>query len=183
MQANIITQNPEKMLTAKNVFDRYEIVTNFINKDYVEIQADTSLEIARYTAETAARELNMAIIREDHSFFINALGFPGPYINYLERSCPAEKLLSLMKDIKDRSAYFEVATAYAKPDGECLEYVFQVPVVITFERKGNLNANWDTILRFPDAEKTFAEYPLDERFDVWGKNYKKIAQEIMKKIS
>lgn len=69
MTINIITKNPGKMMAAKKAFDKYNINTAFIDKEYPEIQAETSLEIARFTALQAAKELNMPAIREDHSFF------------------------------------------------------------------------------------------------------------------
>jgi len=34
----------------------------------------------------AAKELNNPAIREDHSLFIEALGIPGPYTNYIEKN-------------------------------------------------------------------------------------------------
>ena len=84
MKVNIITKNPGKILAAKSLFNRYNIETFFIEKDYPEIKADTSIEIAKFTALNVAKELNISIIREDHSFFLNAWGVPGPYMNYAE---------------------------------------------------------------------------------------------------
>lgn len=72
MAAHIIARNLEKQFIAEQVFGRYGITTDFIATDYPEIQADTSSEIARHTAE-----LEMAVIREDCNFFIGALGFSG----------------------------------------------------------------------------------------------------------
>jgi len=176
MIINILTKNPGKILVAKNVFDEYNIETNFIDKEYPEIQADTSLEIARFTAKQAAKDLNLPIIREDHSLFINALGFPGPYTSYIEKRLPAKKLLEIMKNETDRSGYFEISTVFSEPDGSTKEYVFKVPINIANKEKGDLQGGWNTILKLQNEKRTFAEYLEKERLSVWNKNYKAIAE-------
>jgi len=98
MELNILTKNSGKLKSKlKNVFDRYGIKTVFIEKDYPEIQADNSLEIARFTALQAAKDLNVPVIREDHSFYINFLKSPGPYTNYMEKVMSADKILNIFK--------------------------------------------------------------------------------------
>ena len=180
MKVNIITKNPSKIFTAENLFKKYNIETYFIEKDYPEIQADTSIEIARITAMQASKDLNIPVIREDHSFFLNAWGVPGPYMNYFERKLSVEKLLKMMKNESDRTGYFEIATVYAEPNGNVKEYVFQIPIKIAFEEKGELQKNWDRVIQFENETRTFAEYPEEDRSEVWEKNYKAIAEELIK---
>lgn len=179
MEVNIITRNPDKRFFAESIFSKYGIDVRFIDEDYPEIQADSSLEIARYTAQFVAKELGIPVIREDHSFFIDAYGVPGPYMNHFERTIPASRLLRLLEHEPDRSAHFCVATVYAEPDGKTIECVFEVPVVIEKEIKGDITKGWDTLLRFPDEERTFAQYPLYERNGIWGQNFEKIAQALL----
>ena len=181
MKVNIITKNPGKILAAENLFSRYNIETVFIEKDYPEIQADTSIEIAKFTALQAAKEFNIPIIREDHSFFLNAWSIPGPYMNYFERKLPVKKLLEIMSNEFDRTGYFEVATAHAYPDGSVKKYIFQVPIKIALEKKGELQSGWDRVIQFESETRTFAEYPEKERLGVWEKNYKAIAEELVSK--
>ncbi len=92
MTINILTKNVGKLMVAKVIFEKYGIVVNQIDKKYPEIQADSSLEIARFTSLQAAKDLNLAVIREDHSLFINALGILGPYASYIEKQLPTKKL-------------------------------------------------------------------------------------------
>jgi len=179
MEVNIITRNPDKRFFAESVFGRYGIAVRFIDKDYPEIQADSSLEIARFTALEAAKELGIPVIREDHSFFIDAYGIPGPYMNHFERMIPATSLLRLLEHEPDRNAHFSVATVYAEPDGRTIEHVFEVPVVIEREIKGDIAKGWDALLRFPNEKRTFAQYPLEERNDIWGQNFEKIARTLL----
>lgn len=176
----LITKNRGKLLAAQKVFSKFGIEIKNIPKDYPEIQADTSAEIAKFTAIQAANEFKIAAIREDHSLFIGALsGFPGPYTNYFDRNMPVAKLLELIKNAKDRSAYMEVAAAYAKPDGTFKEFVFRVPLKISEEIKGNVR-NWDKVLMLANSEKTFAETKEEDNLDIWNKNYISIAKEILK---
>jgi len=181
MELNILTKNSGKQKAAKNVFDRYGIKTVFIEKDYPEIQADNSLEIARFTALQAAKDLNVPVIREDHSFYINFLKSPGPYTNYMEKVMSADKILNILKNSTDRSGYFEVATVYADPSGFIKEYSFQVPVEIDTEEKGSLQKGWSRIIKLAGNNRTLAEYPEEDRLDVWGKNYEEIAKWLLSK--
>jgi inosine/xanthosine triphosphate pyrophosphatase family protein len=100
-----------------------------LSKEYDEIQADSSLEIARYQALKAAKENNVSVIREDHSLFFDKLGIPGPYTNYIERKISAELLIDLLGD--NNKGYFEIATVYAEPNGKTKEFVFRIPIEVS----------------------------------------------------
>lgn len=176
MTINIITKNPGKKLAIRKAFEDYEFDINFIEKNYPEIQGETSLEIARFTALQAAKELNIPVIREDHSLFINALGIPGPYSNYIEKKISSKKLLEILKNKKNRSGYFEVATVYAEPNGFTKEYTFKVSIDIASKEKGELQKGWARIIKLKNEKRTLAEYPEKERLEIWNKNYKLIAQ-------
>lgn len=181
MEINIITKNKGKLLAARSVFDKYNITLNQITEEFPEIQANSSLEIAKFTALEAAKKLNLPVIREDHSFFINVLGIPGPYTNYIEKKLPAEKLLEIMKNSDDRSGYFEIATVYAEPNGFFKDYVYQVPIEISTEIKGSLQDGWSRIIQLAKQNRTFAEYPEEERKEVWNKNFDELAKWLTEK--
>jgi len=176
----IITGNKGKLMAAKKEFSKFGIEVESIKKNYPEIQADSSIEIAKFTAIQAAKEFKVSVVREDHSLFINALGkFPGPYTNYFDKNLPVEKLLELLKNAKDRTGYMEVAAAFVKPDGTVKEYVYKVPIKICTEIRGNVR-NWDKVLMLADQDETFAESSEESRVDIWNKNYIKIAKEMLK---
>lgn len=175
----IITRNKGKLLAAQKAFSQYGIEVKAIDKEYPEIQADTSIEIARFIALQAAKEFKVPVIREDHSLYIRALGkFPGPYTNYFDRNLFVEQLLNMLKDARDRTGHFDVAAVYAKPDGTYKDFIFQVPIKISKEARGK-NGNWDKILMLEKSSRTFAETKEEDNVDVWNKNYLAIAQEIM----
>lgn len=173
----VITRNQSKLDAAKAVFNKFGINLENTDKEYPEIQADTSLEIARFTAIQAAKELKKPVIREDHSLFLNALNIPGPYTAYIEKRISAEKLLSLLKNQKDRTGYFEIATVYAEPSGLVKEFVYQVPIYIKNKEKvKDPKGGWNGILCLKGEPRAFTEYPEQTRLHAWNKNYLSIAE-------
>ncbi|MEA3378840.1 MAG: non-canonical purine NTP pyrophosphatase [Nanoarchaeota archaeon] len=176
----VITRNKGKLMAAQKAFSKFGIVVEAIEKDYPEIQANNSIEIAKFTALQATKEFKVPVIREDHSLFINALGgFPGPYTNYFEKTISVEKLLEMLKDCDDRTGHFEIAAAFAKPNGHIKEFVFKVPIKIFSEKKGE-KGNWDKVLMLADEDVTFSEVTEESRLHVWNKNYIAIAEDMLK---
>ena len=180
MRIFLVTKNPGKLLAARSVFDKYNIEIQNVDKDYPEIQADTSLEIAKYTALEAAKELNTPAVREDHSLFIEALGIPGPYTNYIEKKIPADKLASLIRQLGNNKGYFEVATVLAYPNGKTFEYVFQVPMTFGEEPKGENPKGWNGLIRLNDETRAITEYPETERLHIWNQGYEAVAKHLIK---
>lgn len=178
MKVYLVTKNKGKLLAASSIFEKKGITVLNTSKDYPEIQADNSLEIARYTAISAAKYLNAPVIREDHSLYINALGIPGPYMNYFEKKVSISIILEILKNFKDRTGYFEVATVYAEPNGKTKEYLFKVPFSIAKKERGNLQKGWPKIIILKGENRTLAEYPESERVNIWNKNYIKIANKL-----
>lgn len=173
----LVTKNPGKIKAAKSVFDKFAIKVEGVDKDFPEIQADSSLEIARHTALQATRELNLPVIREDHSLFISALGYPGPYTNFIERKTSPQKLLKILKAFNDRTGYFEIATVYAEPNEKTKEYVYRVQIHFkTQEVVKDQGYGWNGLICLQKDIRAFTEYPEEERLKVWNRNYYKIAK-------
>ncbi len=162
----LITVNKGKLLAAQKAFSKYGIQVKQINKEYLEIQAKSSLEIARFTVLEAIKEFKVPVIREDHSLFIHSLnGFPGPYTNYFDKTMPVEILIKILSLFKDRSAHMELAAALALPNGKIYDFVYQVPLKISENIKGD-KGNWDKVLMLPDDTHTFSESKEDGRLDI-----------------
>ena len=180
MDIYLITKNPGKLAAAQSVFKDTDINLLMPEKDYLEVKANSSLEIAKFTALEVAKELNTPAIREDHSLYINALGIPGPYMNFFEEKISADILLKILSCFNDRSGFFEVATVYAEPNGETKEYVFTVPIKFAVEKRGTLQQGWSQIIMLDNETRTLAEYPESERLDIWNTNYKQIIRDLQK---
>ena len=175
MKIYLVTRNKGKLLAAQNAFSDSDIELLTVEKDYQEIQADTSLEIARYTSLEAAKELGAPAIREDHSVFLNGLKqIPGPYMNYFNKKWSEKDIIELYKHIDDRTGYFEVATVLAFPDGKTIESVFRVNFIFSPEPRGTLQTGWATIMILEGQTKTNAEFPETERLHIWNQGYLEI---------
>lgn len=180
MKVGVITRNRGKIKIVDHVFPKYGIEYEFIDKDYPEIQAATSKEIAEFTVVQASNELKMPIVREDASLYINALGFPGPFTSYLEKTVPPEKLLEILKPLEDRSGYFECAISFGEPNKKPVTFVerYGIEVNETLEEDQIFTKSWDKFLKFKGEKRTFAQYPFEERIPVWAGYYEKMAKYI-----
>lgn len=173
----LITRNTSKLKVAKRVLQRYRIKLCLPRVDFIEIQAKTSLDIARFSALSAARTLYAPVIREDHSLYINYLGIPGPYTRFIEANLPSKKLLEILRHADDRTGYFELAAVYAEPSGFLKEFVYQVPVYLAKEeRVPDPRGGWSGILCLAGEDRAFTEYPERDRLNVWSKNYVQIGK-------
>lgn len=173
---NLLTKNNGKIQAARSVFSKYGIEIKQLDFDSPEIQGENSLDIAKYTALNVAKDLNKPVIREDHSFYINAIKSPGPYMSFFEKRIPVASILKILENFEDRTGYFEIATVYAEPNGHTLEYTFQVPVVLEKEEAIKNAQGWSGIMRLTSETQTLAEGTEEERFEIFGQNYKKIAE-------
>jgi XTP/dITP diphosphohydrolase len=176
----LITGNNEKFKAAKQAFEGTNIELKQLDEDYTEIQASSSLEVAKHTVEQAIEEYDKPVIREDHSVYLDAVpGFPGPYMSYFDKNVPAERLLEILEG-EERTGYFEIGAVLGLPNGEIKEYEFRVPIEISEEIRGK-ERNWDRILMLEDGDKTFAETESESRQNIWNRNFRKIAEELSKR--
>lgn len=178
MKIYLLTKNPGKIKAAKSVFEKYGIEVGNVEAKCPEIQADTSLEVARYAAKLASEDTGLPVVREDHSLFINALGFPGPYTSFIEKQTPPERLLQLLSLDQDRSGHFELALAYVdSKNNVSKDFVYRVPIHFkTEEVVADPRGGWNGLICLEGETKAFTEYPEEERVGVWNKNYLRLAE-------
>lgn len=176
----LITKNQFKLKTAKQVFDHYSIPLESLTKDYEEIQANTSLEVARFTAIQAAKENNITVVREDHSFYINAINFPGPFMAYFNKNIDPEIIIKMLSSFSDRTAYFEIATVLANPKGETIEHVFRVPAIIETAVKV-LDVGIDGIIRLANEDLVLAQTEDDTHLEIFNEGYQKVCEQFILK--
>ncbi len=172
----ILTGNTDKIKAANHIFHKFEIEVLPLELDIPEIQASTSAEIARHAVEQAYKLTDKPVIREDHSFYITELHFPGPFMAYADKSISAEQLLKIVDTLESRKAYFELAAAYADNQGQVHEFSYQVPIVISSKIRGNDQLGWERLMMLPGDTRTFAEPGGADRTSLWARNYEAIAQ-------
>ncbi len=175
---NLLTKNPFKLATARLALAPLGIEVEPVELDLPEIQADTNLEIARAMAVEAARFLNRPVAREDHGFFLNALpGFPGPYMNYIEKRIQPSTVIDWLRDQEDRAGYFELGLVYAQPSGEVQEFVAQVPArIVDSLQEGARDFGWDNIIALGEKDLAISQYPPEERYRFFTGNFERLGQ-------
>jgi len=177
-QVHLLTGNFDKIKAANLIFNKYDIEVLPLELDIPEIQASSSSEIAKYMVDEAYKLTNKPIIREDHSFFIKELGFPGPFMSYTDKVISADQLTKILNTLTSREAYFELGAAYADESGIVTTYSYRVPIVMADRPRGSDAFNWERLMMFPGETKTFAELDENDRIHVWAKNYESIAEQI-----
>lgn len=173
---HLLTGNKDKIKAANRVFNQYDVNVLPLQLDIPEIQASTSSEIAAYMVKAAYELTGKPIIREDHSFFIDELGFPGPFMAYTDKTISAEQLLAIVNTLKSRYAHFELGAAYIDAGGEIHTFSYRVPVVISKEIRGSDSYNWERLMMLPGETKTFAETSSTDREHLWTNNFTEIAK-------
>jgi XTP/dITP diphosphohydrolase len=161
------TNNVNKFNEAKMVFAEYKIAVGMLRIKNLEIQSESSEEIAKTSVLEAFRYCHLPVIVEDAGLFIDALkGFPGPYAAYAYKTIGNAGLLKLMVNVKNRKAKFQSAIAYHSPK-------LKVPIcfrgevigeIIKRERRSDKSGfGFDPIFKPANSTKTFAEMSIIEK--------------------
>lgn len=114
------TSNKGKVATLRRHIERLGLNVRVVQQplDLIEPQAGSAIEVARSKARQAHGQLQQAVLVDDSSFHITALGgFPGPYIKYMLETVGIEGIIDFMKGKPDRSAYFLSALVYIDVTG------------------------------------------------------------------
>jgi XTP/dITP diphosphohydrolase len=172
----LMTKNKGKLAAAQQVFDKYQIEVRSLDFEIPEIQADTSIEVAKNMVLQAYEKFKEPVIREDHSLFIDELNFPGPFMAFAEKNISAEKLSKILSSLESTKGRFELSAAFCDKDGKVHEFTYSVPVVFETTPRGIPSDGWNQLIRFPEEKRVFTEYSSDERNHIWGKNYEEIAK-------
>lgn len=172
----LLTGNQGKIDAANLIFNKFGITVSPLDLDIPEIQSSTSAEIAMAMALEAYKTTNKPVIREDHSFYIDELGFPGPFMAYADKTISAEQLLKIVDTLSSRKAHFELAAAYIDEHGEAHSFQYSVPVKIANEVRGTDKLHWERLMMLEGDNRTFAEFSSDDRAELWTKNYEEIAK-------
>lgn len=173
---HLLTSNPDKIKAANLILNKHNVKVLPLNLDIPEVQATNSAEVAYRMVEQAYKMTGKPVIREDHSFFIKELGFPGPFMAYVDKKIDNDHLLKILATLESREAYFELSAAYADATGRIHEFSYQVPIVMSEEARGNEKLRWERLMMFPGDTKTFAEFDAADRLEVWTQNYVSIAE-------
>ena len=134
----------------------------------VDEKYDTLEENALVKAESIKRYTKNAVIADDTGLFVEELGGePGVhsarYSGDHDDQANRNKLLSKLKDSKDRSAYFKTIIVYIGEDGKKEYFEGICKGYITREERGENGVGYDSIFQAEGYNKTFAEMTDDEK--------------------
>ena len=179
-----ITGNKEKLEIAKAAAkgSSFEIISKDINCP--ELQEDDTSSIAKYSAKFASDKLKENVVKIDSGLFIEALnGFPGPYSNYVERKLDAKDILELMKNKKNRRAYYKESLAFCEFNKEAIVFESFTEGEISSELSGIYGLNFDRIFIVKGDIMTMANLDDKERIKRYtNENWKKLIEFLKNEI-
>jgi XTP/dITP diphosphohydrolase len=163
--AYFVTSNLHKFQEARRILSEYKIATAKLKVDAIEIQDDSTENIAKYSAQDAVKNCGLPIFVEDAGLFIEALkGFPGPYSKYAYNTVGLKGILKLMKNVTHRNAYFMSVVAFATPEEQPTCFIGKVEGTISLQEQGTKGFGYDHIFVPLDGYgRTFAEMTTEEK--------------------
>lgn len=176
-----ITTNDYKFKKFKDSFNVDGIIVEQLDEETPEIQALDNKTVAEYSAKWAADKYKVPVLKEDIGLYIDALkGFPGPYLNHIEKWIDTEGFLSLMANKKNRNAYWEFCIAYCEPSDEPKSFSTYPKGTIAFEAKGDGGWIADKIFIPKRKTKTISELIDDTSFQRDNAHYLKLEDYFLK---
>ena len=166
--AYFVTTNIHKFQEARRVLSEYKISTAMLRVGAIEIQDDKTENIAKISAIDAVNNSGLPVFVEDSGIFIEALnGFPGPYSSYVYRTVGTKGILKLMKNIKNRDAYFQAVIAFSSPEEQPICFHGKIKGKISLEERGTSGFGYDPIFEPSKGDgRTFAEMTTQEKNQV-----------------
>lgn len=170
MRIILATNNQGKVNELKSKINReiYSLKDLEINIDIIE-DKDTLEGNAKLKAEAIAKIFpNDIIIADDTGLFVKSLNNePGVYsARYAGENCNSEdnidKLLNNLKNIDDRSAYFETVIVVYK-DGIYYNYFGKLEGKILKKRSGSDGFGYDSVFYSEIYNKSLAEVSKEEK--------------------
>ena len=183
MKIIYVTGNWAKLASAKQVLEPLGIEIDNIKMNTIEIQADTTDEVAIHSAIEASQKLKCDVLKNDSGLYVDALGgFPGPYTHYVDEKLGEDGLLKLLDGEENRKAHFEEVLAYCEYGKEPVIFKSITNGTIAKEKSGKYGWSWDFIF-IPDGyDKPMGNYPDEERFKMWNTDaYIKLAEYLKSK--
>lgn len=178
MEILFITGNKEKVAIAKTILNKENIKVLAKKIDCPEIQSDDNEIIASSSARYASNLEKSNVVKVDTGFYIEALnGFPGPYAEYIERKLDCQDILNLMKNKKNRKAYYKEVLAYQEYGKEPITFTTYTYGTISNQISGDKGYNFDKIFICDGDNKTMANYDDSERIKKYSnENWKNLVE-------
>lgn len=167
----VATGNANKLREIAQIFSEYEVISQKqagFDAD-VEETGSTFAENAILKAQAACNALGLPVIADDSGICVLALGgAPGVHSaryagKHGEDKANRDLLLKNMADKADRSAYFESAIAFCRPNAEPIVATGRTYGKIQREEAGENGFGYDCIFYSDDLEKSFGVASAEEK--------------------
>ncbi len=167
----VATDNAHKLREIAEIFTQYEVISQKqmgFNED-VEETGSTFRENALIKARAASKALGESVLADDSGLCVDALGgAPGVYsARYCgHHGSDAENratLLTNMRGVENRRAYFISAIAIVTPSGEELVAEGRTYGTILLEERGAGGFGYDSLFFSDDLQKSFGEASAEEK--------------------
>lgn len=146
-----------KIAMAKALLDPNAISLAHQSVDLPEIQSLSVEEIASFSANYAAQELNKEVLVTDVGYYIDALnGFPGPFIKFTNQSLTSDDILRLMHGKENRRVEIRECVAYSRPNHNPVTFTSVLGGEIGTEVKGNTTII-NNVMVMDGCDKTVSE--------------------------
>jgi XTP/dITP diphosphohydrolase len=158
------TSNRGKLAEARAILAPLGIAVEQFDGKGIEIQADTTAEVAAYSSRGAAAAAGRPVLVEDAGLYVDSLGgFPGPYSAYVFKTIGVAGVVSLLRPSAKREARFVSSLAYCKPGGEPTQFEGTALGSIALKPVGDRGFGFDPIFLPAGGSKTFGELTVEEK--------------------
>ena len=181
MDIVFVTSNSHKFHEVKPIAESYGIRLHWKSLEYFEPQASTLQDVALGSLGILSPIIQGDFLLEDAGLTINALnGFPGPYSSFVFKTIGWQGILDLMKNKKDRTAYFE-AIVVGRINGEVKISRGRVKGEISQDARGTRGFGFDPIFIPAGYDKTYAELSTTEKTTIShrGKAFNDFFQKVL----
>lgn len=151
-----VTGNKDKVVSANISLKPYGLSLQARPFPFIEIQADSLEENARHKADQAFAVIREPLVINDTAWAIEALGgFPGIYMQYINRWFTAQDFLNLMQSHQDRTITMHQAVCY-KDHAQTQMFSWNSKGRLLMAPQGHGRPG-DTISTFRADQKTLAQ--------------------------
>src|SRR5712692_8540983 len=162
------TSNRGKLEEARKILSTFGLSLEQYDGKGVEIQADTTGEVAAHASRRAAMTSGRPVLVEDAGLYVRSLnGFPGPYSAHAFKTIGVTGIIALLRSSHgrraDRAARFVSSVGYCEPLGEPRLFEGTVRGEITGRPRGRNGFGFDPYSCPRGGTKTFGELALEEK--------------------
>jgi XTP/dITP diphosphohydrolase len=162
------TSNGGKLEEARRILLPFGLSVQRHDGKGVEIQADTTGEVAIHASRAAAMTAGRPVLVEDAGLYVESLrGFPGPYSAHAFKTIGVAGMIALLRPPirrrADRAALFVSSVSYCEPGGEPHLFEGSVRGAIAMSPRGSKGFGFDPIFVPKALAKTFGEMTLEEK--------------------